>query len=282
MRLPYIQVSMEVLEQAAPTIAVLLQEDEIRILGGLVKMFAWALGRCPDDRPPSASAVVEGPAAAALIAVAASYRGDPERFVEACEAVRPDPLLERVEGGIRVCGPSRYDAAWRKNNKERARAWDDAHPPDSARIPGGTAPEPELSGAGLGPEPDRQIKKKTQTQTQKETGSPSAALAQCVEKRAAKFPAAVPEDPFQARPAFEQAYADAMETKGMTPERFLRAFDGFLASSYWAAQEPPCPVRVFARKWRDFVPDQRAGADPPEKPRHKVLQVVPKPGGAAG
>lgn len=113
--LPYLQVDSEVLEVAAPDLAVLLRWDEAKAGWGLLKLFKWALSRCPRDEPPSKNDVVEGPDAARLVARAAGYRKDPEAFVAACEAVRP-ALLERTPAGVRVRGLDRYDSAW-----ERAR-----------------------------------------------------------------------------------------------------------------------------------------------------------------
>lgn len=112
MRLPYLQLAMEVIEQAAPDLAVALDWTEEAAGWGLVHLFRWGLHRCPDDRPPSESSLVEGPLAARLIANAARWKGDPEALITALAHVKPEPLVERVEGGIRLCGLSRYDAAY--------------------------------------------------------------------------------------------------------------------------------------------------------------------------
>lgn len=157
MRLPFLQVAMEVIEQAAPDIAVELGCREDKIGWGLMKLFRWALGRCPDDRPPSVCDVVRGPSAVKLVAAAAGWDGDPEAFVDALARVAPDPLIERTPEGIRVCGLNRYDAAWLKNQKEEVAAhWrkvlaekrQEPAPPESA-------PEPERSRNGTGAKPKR-------------------------------------------------------------------------------------------------------------------------------
>lgn len=164
MRLPFLQVAMEVVDQSAPDLAVLLDADELRVVGGLVRLFKWALGRCPDDLPPSASDVILGPEAPRLIARAAGHAGDPEAFVSACERCQP-ALLERTEGGIRVRGLDRYDAAWGKSHPDLWRVWKQAQngartEPERNRPE--TVPEPERNRDGIGAEPAR----KTHTHTQ--------------------------------------------------------------------------------------------------------------------
>lgn len=167
MRLPYLQVAMEVMEQSAPDVAVVLGVDEAKVGWGLLKLFRWALGRCPDDKPPSASDVVKGPAAAKLIAVAARFDGDPDAFVDALASTSPDPLLERRPDGIRVCGLNRYDAAWLKNQpKDVAARW---RATLSAETPAESAPEPARNRAGKVAEPAPQIQTQTQIHTKATT-----------------------------------------------------------------------------------------------------------------
>lgn len=146
MRLPYMQVRMEVLEQSAPDIAVMLKSRESDIGWGLLHLFKWGLGRCPDNAPPSENSLVPGPQAAALIAHAALWKGDPEAFVDACESVSP-PLLERATGGIRLRGLKVYDIAWGKNHAEEWKKW--------RAYRSGDGPHPLRSRSETGPEPVR-------------------------------------------------------------------------------------------------------------------------------
>lgn len=167
MRLPYLQIAMEIMELAAPDLAVVLDRPESEMGWGLLKVFRWALGRCPDNAPPSTHDVVKGASAARLVAGAANFGGDPEAYVDALCSVGPDPILERVQGGIRVCGLNRYDQAWLKNQtKEFETKW-------RAVLAAGrqTLPEPDSNPirnrTGTVSEPRRQTQ--TQTQIQKET-----------------------------------------------------------------------------------------------------------------
>lgn len=170
MRLPYIQIAMEVIEQAAPDVSVELDADEATVGWGLVKMIRWALGRCREDLPPSASSVVSGPAAARQIARAAGWMGDPDAWVDATARVQPSPLLERVDGGIRIRGLDRYDPAWGKSNPDRWAQWKADHPdrygskadPKSGRNRAGTETEPNSNRADPG------LQTQTQTQTKKQ------------------------------------------------------------------------------------------------------------------
>lgn len=163
MRLPFLQIAHEVLNDARE-LATRLGSDEFRMGWGLVRLFDWALDRCPEDRPPSASNVVlDGPAgarpgtgpepagAAALIAAAAGWSGDAEAYVDACSML-PQPLLERVGGGIRVCGLSRYDAAWGKNRPKQWAEWKLKHAKDKAKAKSATQGR---NRNGTGPEPLR-------------------------------------------------------------------------------------------------------------------------------
>lgn len=165
MRLPYLQVAMEVLEQTAPDLAVELECDEAHVFWGLAKLFRWGLGRCADDAPPSVHSLVTGPNAARLIAKAAGYQGDPEAYATALCAVSPDPVLERTPQGIRLCGLNRYDAAWGKSNKDVWPAWKaflDGLGPDPRRIRSESVPKAERKLSENSPKAVPQ----TQTQTQ--------------------------------------------------------------------------------------------------------------------
>jgi hypothetical protein len=140
LRVPYLQVAMEVLELHAVELAAKLRWREGDAFLGMAKVFAYGLARCPDEAPPSAHDVLWGPDAAKIIARAAGWRKNPDAFVDACTAL-PEPPLERVAGGIRFCGLWRYDAAWSKN---RAAAWAAWQPWLKARD----------AGADLPPRPD--------------------------------------------------------------------------------------------------------------------------------
>lgn len=173
MHLPWTQIANEVLDHAAPELAVALpwHEDpevsEALALRGLVKLFRWARERCPNDRPPSASAVLAGPTAARLIARTMGWGGEPETLVEALERVQPSPIVTRTPEGVRINGLDRYDGAWRKNYKDAAAEWDRRHPPPGTD-PNGHRPETGRKADGPRPVPARQI----QIQTQIQNGEP--------------------------------------------------------------------------------------------------------------
>lgn len=128
MRLPYLQVSNELLEHAASDLSVMLDWSEGEAGWGLLQLIRWGLGRCPDHLPPSASAVVRGPAAK-LIAKAGGWTGDPERYIDALASL-PEPILERVEDGVRIRGLSRYDSAWGKNHPKEWAEWKRRNEPE--------------------------------------------------------------------------------------------------------------------------------------------------------
>lgn len=158
MRLPYLQVTTELIEQIAPDLAVEFNLSEAEVGWGLIKLLKYVLGRCPDHEPPSKNDVIPGPTAARLIARGAGYQGDPDEYVRALELVQPKPLVERVPGGIRFRGLKRYDATWRKNRRQGHGRDAPEENPDASRP--GPAREPD----GNRGDPDR----KTQTQTQSE------------------------------------------------------------------------------------------------------------------
>jgi hypothetical protein len=162
MHLPYYQLTNEVIDLAAPEIAIRLDAEDVAILGGLVKLIKWALNRCPDHLPPSASDIVEGSFAPKLVARAAGWKGDPDEFVDACAGATPS-LLERVEGGIRIRGLDRYDAAWGKSHADEWKAWKDARRAESAPEPGRNRDESEPVPT-LQTKNQKQIQKQTQIQ----------------------------------------------------------------------------------------------------------------------
>lgn len=123
MHLPYVQVTRDLIRHA-PDLAIIVGVSEAQVGWGLVRLIDWAISRCPEDRPPSASAIVEGPAAEKLIARAAGFSGAAgDAFIRACLEFRPDPILERVPEGIRIRGLRRYDHYWSKNHPRLASEW---------------------------------------------------------------------------------------------------------------------------------------------------------------
>ena len=123
MRLPYLQIAMEVLEQLAPEVAIELDHNEDAILGKLIRLIQWGLGRCPDHLPPSHSSLVHGEHAAKHIARGALWLGDPQPFIDAiCRSAFS--ILEIRPDGIRIKGLDRYDAAWeaQQSRSDKARA----------------------------------------------------------------------------------------------------------------------------------------------------------------
>lgn len=108
MRVEWLQVSMEVIRQSAPDLAVLLDTTEAEAGWGLIKLFEWALGRVPQGEYPSLHDLVPGPMAARLIARAAGFTGDPDAYVAAAESLA-HPILQRRPDGVRFRGMKRYD-----------------------------------------------------------------------------------------------------------------------------------------------------------------------------
>ncbi len=162
MRLPYLQIEVEIIEQLAPDLATELEIEESEAGWGTVCLFKWALGRCSEDKPPSASAVVSGPSAAKLVAKSARFRGDPETFLEGCIRSKP-AILERVDGGIRIRGLARYDSAWGKNHPKEWAAWKEQrlsntclNIDDKASVT-----KPDRNRAETVAKPDRKTKTKT-------------------------------------------------------------------------------------------------------------------------
>lgn len=169
MRPPFIQIAEE-LFQAADDLGVILNWNAGEAFRGVASLIRWILARCPEDSPPSANAIVRGAAAAKLIANAAGYRGDPEAFAKACEECSC-PILQRVEGGIRIRGLRRYDALWGKYNPAEWKAWKKAHPDyrtDPEQEGGEPAPEPAQNRPGLGPEQRRKDQDQDQVEDPKE------------------------------------------------------------------------------------------------------------------
>lgn len=269
MRLPYLQVAMEVIEQAAPELSVGLECDEEKAGWGLVKLFKWALGRCPEDRPPSAGAVVKGKNAARLIAQAAGFGGSPDAFVSACEAIAPDPILERVGDGIRICGLDRYDAAWRKSNPAKWMEWREKY---------GIAPEPEQNRSESAPNPPRNgaepaPQKKTQMQTQTHSSSQEEELRnqpRVIEPPTAEVNAWTGSDFYRFAQGLRQRagliaekwpnlrelddwWSGCLMTPGVTPKAMCDGFYRFGQSKHWEKTDTPYPFAAFKKHWASWV-----------------------------
>lgn len=108
MRVEWLQLAVEVVEQSAPDLAVLLDVSEADAGWGLIKLLKWGLGRVPQGEYPSLHDLVQGPMAARLIARAAGHDGDPDRYIEAVESLA-HPILQRMPDGVRFRGMKRYD-----------------------------------------------------------------------------------------------------------------------------------------------------------------------------
>jgi hypothetical protein len=162
MRLPYLQLEVEIIEQLAPDLAVELGITEAEAGWGVVCLFKWALGRCSDDLPPSAQSVVSGPHAAELVTKSARFRGDPGAFTEACSRTKP-AILEILADGIRIRGMKRYDAAWGKNHPKEWSAWKEQRHSGTFTANQGDPPGPksDLNRAEIGPKSGRKTKTKT-------------------------------------------------------------------------------------------------------------------------
>lgn len=169
MHTPWLQIAHEVRTVNAPQLA-----GELDIGVGdaylmLADFIGWALHRCPEDRPPSASSLVKGPSAARQIANGMGWRGDAQQLLEALLRL-PYGMIEQQPGGegIRIRGLKRYDHHWRKSYPDAARVWDanpGAHPqPRETPIGAETAPKPRRNSAETAPpdpDPDPDSKKVT-------------------------------------------------------------------------------------------------------------------------
>jgi hypothetical protein len=167
MRLPWEQLAMEVIEVSAPELGDKLYPDLEPELGeaaagwGIVHLVKWALARCPEHLPPSASALVPGPTARRQLARAARWKGKPEAYVEALAAL-PDPIVEVQPDGIRVRGLDRYDAAWGDRHAAEWEAWKASHPdkyppPRSRRKSGGSPADSRPPDPDPDPDADRDV-----------------------------------------------------------------------------------------------------------------------------
>lgn len=265
MRLPFLQIAMEVLEQLAPEVAVELNHDEDAVLGKLVRFFKWALGRCPEDLPPSYSSTVIGQHAAKHIARAAMWLGDPDEFVDAiCKS--QFSILQRMPGGIRIRGLDRYDAAWKKNHQDEWKA-----------LSAASAPKPAPNSPETGAEPVPQMQTKTQTQTQspsemKEGPPPSVPLTyQCPTKPEAEWDgidffswaqtvrvdSGLMAEKWPRQEKLRTWWTKVYDAR-VTVWRLQNAYFKYGESDFWAKKDPPHPFAGFMTQWEDFVPQEVA------------------------
>jgi hypothetical protein len=148
---------MEVIEVSAPELGDKLYPDlepelaEAAAGWGVVHLVKWALARCPEHLPPSASALVPGPTAARQIARAARYRGKPEAYVAAASTL-PNPVVEVCRDGIRLRGLDRYDAYWGDRHPKEWAEWKATHPEKYPPKPP-TGSRPKSAGAPTGSRP---------------------------------------------------------------------------------------------------------------------------------
>lgn len=276
MSIPWYQITDELIEVTAPELSVKLGISEAEAGWGLTKMFKWALKRCPENAPPSAGAVLTGSHAAAMIARSADFKGDPDRYVDECCKLA-FPVLERVEGGVRVRGLDRYDALWGKNRKEEWAAWKLANPGKESE-PGltsdGTVPERKRKRAGSGTQ-DRDVDVERDSKTTTTATAPAAVPKPPPPKLKA------PADPFESAEAFWRHFQCYREDLGLVAElpindrtlstfwtevhmalgldvqeRLLAAVYEFALDPYWRGEK--LPFAAFAKKWRKHVPERKA------------------------
>jgi hypothetical protein len=256
MRLPYQQVAMEVIELVAPELAVALDWTEEGAGWGMIHLHKWALARCPDHEPPSANDTVRGPNAAKLIARAARYHGDPEAFVDACAGAQPS-ILERVEGGIRIRGLDRYDAAWGKSHPKEWAAWRlrnglgadpgrnrDGIGTEPGRIRPGTGPDPEQNRAGTVP-PDADADADTDAYADAKEAAAAAAegfRSEFLKLRKEVLGDTVPDDKQLKPKQVKRLQLVAIEHQA----RVLRvAAEAYFQDRHWRSENPPCPLAGF-------------------------------------
>lgn len=162
MRLPYLQLDADFINQRAKDVSTLLGCPRSKAIGHLSLLWAWALSRGSDDAPPTG--LVTGQHAVRLIESAAEWDGQPGALFEALTDADVN-LLEKTTDGIRIRGMDRYTKAWDKQRKDRERKSDvrrksGGHPMDGAR------------------------QTQTQTQTQKEKTAGEAVAPPASEERA--------------------------------------------------------------------------------------------------
>lgn len=259
MDLPYFQVETELLEVSAPELAVLADCSPAEAYFALCHLIRWALKRVPPGGLPSEHDVVAGERAARIIAVGVHWRGDPEAFVRGCCELT-HPVLERVEGGIRVRGLKRYDDAVRspqaraeKASKASRARWQKSSADAQPMLGGcsedaqGTA-QPMLGDAKMEIETEREKKRKKNPPSPQ--GAPAAAppapddVGDVVPPPRAERARRVFEHWAQVfghggRAKFDAKRRRAVEARlrdGYTLEQLLRAVDGCAASPWHRGQ----------------------------------------------
>lgn len=264
MGLPWIQVAAEVIEHAAPELAVALDWNEDSALAGLVRMFRWAADRCPDDRPPSASDVVKGPYAGKLLAKVMRWEGAPLALMRALEEVSPEPIIERLEDGIsfRIRGLDRYDAAWRKANPAKWMEWRNRNglPAEPEQNAGQTvavqAPKIEIeieskklpSEAVAAPAVEKLPRVVEPPDTPPETwvGEEFERWAQSRRQAAGLIP-----EKRLKPPVISGWFSAATMTPGVTVAALKAGFLAFGADPFWEKQG--YPLRAFMSQWEKYT-----------------------------
>lgn len=180
MRPPWLQIDTELIEQVAPEVAIELDVDEMAVLGGLVRLIKWALGRVPEGALPSLHAIISGPTAAKQIARVAGHRGDPEAFVDACSRCA-HPIFERLPDGVRIRGLDRYDAVVSGAEVRSAAAkvaaqarWDAERERKESgrgakRMRDASGSHPKRNAKTMRPDAKTKMKTQTEIENQKET-----------------------------------------------------------------------------------------------------------------
>lgn len=110
-----------------------------------------------------------------------------------------------------------------------------------------------------------------------------SALLRCMDRRAEKYPNAIPEPMHVVRPLWEQVTAEAAIAK-RDIALVEAAYARFLAGDpdpFWSKQPEPCPMRGFVKQWRAFVPNQ-GNAEPAQTWRILPFKTVAKTGGGVG
>ncbi len=264
MHLPFMQVANEVIDSVAIEVAAETKCSPGDAFLGVVKMQRWALARCKETAPPSAQATIHGPEAARKITMAAGLQCAPEAFTRACANAQP-AVLEELSDGFRFRGLDRYDAAWRKNHKDAAAAWDAAHP-ETARKPPGRRPE-----SGAEPERHRQTHMQTQTQTlpteavegpaplgatiTPPEGDPESWLgtdfwswAQARRIASGFLPEKKPHPS-----KLSGWWATARMMEGVTVNALREGFFRFGDDKHWESKDPPYPFAAFMSQWLKYT-----------------------------
>lgn len=180
MHTPWLQIANEVREVNAPQFAAELDVGVGDAYLMLSDFLGWALRRCPEDRPPSASSLIRGSSAGRQIANAMGWRGDVDRLVDALVRL-PYAMVEMLPDGIRIRGLKRYDHYWTKSYPDAARLWKASgvvSQPSATPIGAETAPKPRRESAETAPpdpdpDPDPDLEKDLPTPKPPSADAPS-------------------------------------------------------------------------------------------------------------